>query len=97
MWNAGSNVWGVSRNGHCPVAETLTAETSSQTKGVGFCVVADVLPGMSLLQHGDEAFASVGFAYPHMTAEACCLLEALRLTRFAHAGPQRARDGNRKR
>ena len=57
-------------------------------KGVGFCVVADVLPGMSLLKHGDGAFASMGFAYPHMTAEGCCVLEALRLTRFARAGPQ---------
>ena len=43
---------------------------------------------MSLLKHGDEAFASMGFAYPHMTAEACCVLEALRLTRFAHAGQE---------
>ena len=66
----------------------ITDGVQTYEKGVGFCVVADVLPGLSLLKHGDEAFASMGFAYPHMTAEACCVLEALRLTRFARAGPQ---------
>ncbi|CAJ1456397.1 unnamed protein product [Effrenium voratum] len=66
----------------------ITDGVETYDKGVGLCVVADVLPGMSLLKHGDEAFASVGFAYPHMTAEACCVLEVLRLSRIARASPQ---------